>query len=1311
MRLLSLFLFGFIFFKAMGQEKKTFSIDWFQKTDKVSQELFWYGAGVQLVNGNVPVFFNQWEKTESGSVKTYSFENIQEKKIAINNLGDVDFKELPTSFSPIIRTVKERNVEFYSVEATPLYKNTSGEVIQVTSFDVVYTTSSNARFSQINSTKVIQNSVLSSGTWYKIAVDKSGVFKMDASFFNSIGIRTSGLDPKKIRVFGNGGLMLPELLKDDRKEDLTENAILVVGENDGVFNNEDYVLFYAQGPMGWKLTNRNSIQHEQNIYSDYAYYFINVDSGLDGKRISSLASVAQSSSLEINTFTDYIVHEKELMNYIRAGREWYGEDFSVNQSQPFEFEFKNLVKTTPVFLRSRFSASSSNSTNYSIDYVKSGTSVRVLNGSFSAISNTNIVGFNTSEGSTSFVAEADDLLLNITWDNSGDLSAQGHLDYFELVADRYLIADGEQFGFLNFNSTSSGAVLEYVLSNQSEIDYVWNVTDINNPKNLEDIDTDSSVFRFKELTDGVLDSYQTVKVADAYTPIKLSGSSNVTNQNLHALENIQYLIITQKDFFAQANRLADYHRTHTTIGGDDNTLINVEVVDLDEIYNEFGSGSPDITAIRDFVKYIYDSDSSDETRLKYLCLFGDASFDYKEITYKSGNIVPVYLSKVSNNLISSYNSDDYYAYLDENDDINDNSELSLSGKLDIVTGRIPVDTPTKAKQFVDKVLNYYSTNSFGAWKNKLTLLGDDGQEGDDQSLIKYLEESALIIEQNNKNLNLTKLYSDAFVEVITSGGGTYPDIVKKFDDAFNRGSLVINYFGHGNTSTLAEENFLDIAKIRTYRNVNNLPLFVTVTCDFSRFDDPSFLSAGEELIQAAYGGTSSMITTTREIRITSAETINNLLADYMYSFDGEVRTIAEALKDVKNRITLSDEFFVYFFGDPAMKLSLPKEGIEIDKIEKYVTDSETNIETKETVTELNGLSKLRVTGRIVEKDSVLNSSGNYDVSITDLVDFNGNLSVILYDKEIERQTLLNERTSIGLPYNENNVVYFKSLENKVFVGDATINDGKFSFDFILPKDVNTVPENAKFSFYASSNNEEKTGSDFSYKVGGIDNTVEEDNTPPVINLFMEDESFIDGGNTNSTPTLLAKLQDDNGINTSLNSIGHTISLVVDGDSANPITLNEYYTTEKDDFTQGIVTYELAELTEGNHTITLKAWDSHNNSSVQTLNFYVQQDQGFKISKVLNYPNPFINHTEFWFKNNRQGDPLEIKVQIYTVSGKLIKTIISSSINSEEIIKTVTWDGKDDFGNRLGKGVYLYKLSVKEIISGQSDEKVEKLVIL
>jgi hypothetical protein len=349
------------------------------------------------------------------------------------------------------------------------------------------------------------------------------------------------------------------------------------------------------------------------------------------------------------------------------------------------------------------------------------------------------------------------------------------------------------------------------------------------------------------------------------------------------------------------------------------------------------------------------------------------------------------------------------------------------------------------------------------------------------------------------------------------------------------------------------------------------------------------------------------------------------------------------------------------------------------------------LEITQSLDTLKALSKVRFEG--VVTDNLENT----------LSDFNGNLSTTVFDKPIDKVTLDNDGFGI--------INTFDSQESKLFRGLASVENGNFNFEFIVPRDVRVAYGNGKLSFYVSNNELDKAGFNNDIIVGGINENAPEDTLGPEIQLFMNDESFLDGANTNASPNLIAKLSDLSGINTSLTAVDHDIVGILDGDESNPIIMNDFYQTELDDFTRGKVIYRLRDLSVGPHTLKLKAWDTYNNSSEAILNFVVVSDTNITLDNVLNYPNPFVNYTEFWFNHNKPNEPLEIQVQIFTVSGKLIKTINQQVQTTGNLVRNIVWNGLDDFGNKLGKGVYIYKLKVTSTISNISSEKYEKLVIL
>ena len=1107
----------------------------------------------------------------------------------------------------------------------------------------------------------VTNSVLANGNWYKFSVDTTGVFKIDRNLLQQIGIATNNLNPKKIHIYGNGGNLLPEFNGDFRYEDLEENAIYIEGEQDNSFDSNDFILFYAKGPHDWNVNPiTGAVSHNQNIYSDEAYYFITVNE-VDGKRIQNKTPITGPPIIQLTSFNDYVFYEKEIINIFAAGRRWLGEEFSIENQQTFQIPFPNVLQSEPLTISGRVVGVSSSASSMQVSV----NSQNISTVNFSAITS----GTLASDRSFSVNNISATATIDVTFDynNSGNPSARAYLDFIEVSGKKELIADDFQFSFRSFDAANTNGVVEYQIQNPQNIIQVWDVTD---PIEVAIIQNESTTTNFSfKANGGDLKEYIVLNQNDFYTPSVIA-NSKVENQNIHAIKDINYLLITTDEFAQQAQRLADYHIQ--------NSGLTAQVVMLDEIYNEFSSGSKDITGIRDFIKHVYELNTTDDDKLKYVCFFGDASYDYKDRITGNNNIVPVYQSEQSFNLAFSYVTDDFFGMLEDNE-----GTMSPSHSLDVATGRIPVSTQEQASDVVDKILNYYTTVALGDWRNTITLVADDIDANSDISIQPGVERIADDIKDNKPVFNVNKIYADAFVQQNSSGGERYPNVQAAITTAMETGTLVFDYFGHGGEDGFAQERFLDIPQVRGFQNENTLPLFITVTCEFSRFDNPNRITAGELTLWSNVGGAASMITTTREVFISVGQGFNEDLMAILLEFNDEDLTIAESLTKTKNEFSNFQKFFIYYFGDPAQKLAIPEPNIRITKMN--------GVDITQSLDTLKALSKVNFEGIVTDN---LNNI---------LTNFNGNLSTTVFDKPIDKSTLDNDNFGI--------VNIFDSQESKLFRGLSSVENGNFNFEFIVPRDVRIAFGNGKLSFYATNELSDKAGFNKDVIVGGINENAPEDTLGPEIQLFMNDESFLDGANTNASPNLIVKLFDLSGINTSVTAVDHDIVGILDGDESNPIILNDFYQTELDDFTRGKVVYRLRDLAVGPHSLKIKAWDTYNNSSESVLNFVVVSDATLTLDNVLNYPNPFVNYTEFWFNHNKPNEPLEVQVQIFTVSGKLIKTINRQVQTTGNLARNITWNGLDDFGNKIGKGVYVYKLKVKSTISNISSEKYEKLVIL
>jgi hypothetical protein len=981
------------------------------------------------------------------------------------------------------------------------------------------------------------------------------------------------------------------------------------------------------------------------------------------KEFNKKNPVTAPATSQITTFNDFTFYEKEEVNLFAIGNQWFGEGFNIENTRSFKIPFPNALSNANVSVRVR--GVSTSSVASSMRVTVNGQDAFTLN--YNAVNPSSLTKAVTSERITSLPNSSEIIDISMVYDNGGNPAAKTYLDFIEIIGEKQLKANGAQFSFRSFQQANTSGTIEYTIQNAATIFQLWDVSDALQPKVIGN-ESAGANFTFKDVA-GSLKEYVLLNQSDFYIP-KTIENSKVANQNLHALKDIEYLVITNEELAGQAQRLADYHQV--------NSNLTTKVVLIDKIYNEFSSGSNDITGVRDFIKNLYTTNSTPDKKLKYVCFFGDSSYDYKDRISGNNNLVPVKLADNSFNLATSYVTDDFFVMLEPNE-----GTMQTRHTLDVASSRIPVTAISQAKDVVDKILSYYSKETLGDWRNTITLLADDIDETGEGFMQAGVESISDEIKVNKPIFNVNKIYLDAYVQQNSSGGERYPEVNKAITNAIEKGTLIFDYFGHGGEDGFAAERVLDKPQVQAFNNPNTLPLLITVTCDFSRFDNPNRITAGELTLWNKNGGAANMITTAREVFISVGQRFNEGLIRILLAFNNEDLTIAEALASAKNQFSDAQKFFIYSFGDPAMSLAVPEPNVRITKMN--------GVAATQALDTLKALSKVRFEGVVTDNsNAVLNN-------------FNGTLSTTVFDKPIDKKTLDNDNFGV--------VMSFDTQDSKLFRGKSTVENGIFNFEFIVPKDIKIAFGKGKMSFYAENGETDKSGFNFDVVIGGINEDAPEDTLGPEIKLFLNDESFVDGGNTNTSPNLIAVLVDPSGINTSITAVDHDIVAVLDGDTSNPIVLNDFYQTELDDFTNGKVNYKLRDLAVGPHTLKLKAWDTYNNSSEATLNFVVVSNAILNLENVLNYPNPFVNYTEFWFNHNKPNEPLEVQIQVFTVSGKLIKTINQNVQTTGTLARTISWNGLDDFGNKIGKGVYIYKLKVKSTTSSLVSEKYEKLVIL
>jgi hypothetical protein len=1205
----------------------------------------------------MPLFYDSYDYTLSNE----EYLPLTQQEIA---LLPKDFNaKAPT---PVITTRVDRKKSFMHLTFIPIVQKEDGKWYKLRTFQL--SAEGKANKSGGSKRSYADNSILRNGHWYQVGVMKSGITKVTYEDLVALGATASAVSSGNLSIFGNGGGMLPERAGDERYDDLAELPILVFDGGDGSFGAGDYFIFYAEGPHPWKYSvGENRFSHKTNIYSDYAFYFINIEAGIgEKKRITTQNNNALTATATATTYTHYDFQESDAVAFAENGQTWVGDAFGTTLERTYAFSLPGFL-TQSARLSLCVSDESSASCSFSI-----------------AVNNATIGQLWLSQGANNaykmitnhytFTPNSAQLNVKLTY-NPASPSAVAHLDWIELQAQCQLSMHSAQFPFCVPEQTGAGKVLQYNISSANSNTTIWDVTRIDEVSNMVG-NLNGNTFSFKAPADQLRKFVAFNK--QEYNPVTIFGS--VAAQNLHGSSQVNMVIVVHPDFITQAQQLADFRRT--------NDHLSVKIVTPQEVYNEFSSGATDPTAIRDYMKMIYEK--SGGTKPQYLLLFGRPSYDYRGRVANGPKLfVPNYQYDLSNGGISEYGEralDDYFGCLDDNEGAN-------GGLIDVAIGRFPSNNITDANTAIEKTLNYSSpvniisnensaqVSNFGDWRNVVTFVCDD----DYSNFITNSDQIANIVADSNLSTNVEKIFSDAYQRVSYSGGVRYPDVNAAINNRMRRGTLVINYNGHGSGGRWAVETILEVSSdVPRWDNKYNQPLMVTLTCNFGGYDRAA-ISGAEEVFRSAKGGAAALITTSRTAFTGSNDSYAVSLYSRLYSkIDGRNATVGELNRITKNsRNGLIDALnMIYVIGDPSMRLAIPEFNV--------VTDSLNGMTVETTTDTLKALTKVTVKGR------VLDHNGNL------LSNFNGTVYPTVFDKKTRLRTLQNDPSYINHE--------FEVQKNILFKGKATVHQGYFSFTFIVPKDINYAYGNGKISYYANSNSEDAAGYCNSIIVGGINNNAAADTKGPDIMIYMNDENFVNGGTTNQSPVLLVKLSDEFGINTTGNGIGHDITAVLDNNNTAPISLNDYYQAVKDSFNCGTVYYAYQDLPIGKHTIKVRAWDIYNNMSEKSLDFVVADDQNLALSHVLNYPNPFTTNTAFYFEHNKPGQPIQIVINIYTISGKIVKSFKETQITNGNRSNPIYWNGRDEYGDKLGKGVYIYHLKIRDA-NGKTAEKIEKIAIL
>ncbi|MBP3774267.1 MAG: type IX secretion system sortase PorU [Bacteroidaceae bacterium] len=1114
-------------------------------------------------------------------------------------------------------------------------------------------------------TRYVQHSVLSTGRWVKIRVQEEGVYALTHAQLAQMGFA----HPEMVKVFGYGGRILNDRISYGTTggdyDDLEEIPLYRRGSD---------VLFWAEGTVRWgTLSYNNTTQtyvatHRNNPYSRYSYYFVTEG---DSPAVLANKTTAQSvASSVIKTFPEHSLIDPEEYSWYTSGRNLY-ERYNYGESgnsRTYNLAAPDADTTQAASLYVIFSA-----------YNQSGVTQVTVKANGNQLGQFNIgkSGEYDHAISGSRLWAVQGLMQNNKVNITTTAGVDARLDVLRLDYMRKL---NLRENFLCFSSQQSGSAV-FQITNANADTRVWQLGRPGDPLagregtlagNILSVPVDDASLR-----------YVALNTSATFPQPEVVGT--VTNQDLHADSSYTMVIIVPESgkLTAQAQRLAQWHAQHDGM--------SVKVVRADEIYNEFSSGTPDACAYRRYLKKLYDCADSEKDMPRYLLLMGSSVWDNRMLTSECAYLNPkdyllCYESEASLSEVDSYVTDDYFGLLDDGEGSN-----LLTEKIDLGIGRLPVTTADEAQVMVDKIIDYAQNTHAGSWKNNIYMLADDG---DANQHMEGAEAVAQLVESQHPNLNAKRIYWDAYERVSTATGHTYPSVTSDLKSILNnKGALVMNYMGHGAPYSISHELVLRLNDFKEASS-NKVPLWVIASCIITPFDMLEE-TIGETAMLNKKSGTIGFFSASRAVYSMQNGYLNNHFMNYLLARDanGRRNTIGDAARMCKVRLVttgtgISQNDLGYnklkyaLMGDPALTLSMPTDRVVVDEVDGKPAG---------TAVQFQAGSQVRIKGHVEKEDGTANS------------DFNGSVSLTLMDSK-DTITCRNNAGADVTP------LTYSEHTKKLYEGMDSVRNGQFEMTVPVPIDIKYSNGKGRVSLYALSADKtgEANGTYNNFTVGGTSSYVQQDSLGPAIFLYLNNPDFQDGGTVNETPYFVAQLSDPDGINATGNGMGHDLELIIDGEESRTYVLNNYYTNDFGNFTNGSVAYLIPQLEEGKHRLFFRAWDMKNNSSTAVLNFNVKTGLRPSLLSVALTNNPAVQATTFLISYDRPDTETEFTIHVYDCFGRLWwkHTETGTSANG---MYTVNWDLTSNNGISLPGGLYLYQVSVSCNGSKEST-KTEKLII-
>ena len=1182
--------------------------------------------------------YPEYQKMTAEEVARYALiaKEVFEQPVIECNVGiQAKRPQLDVAFLPVVL----RGGEYYRLNSYKLVVDKAPSAIKRTSAS----RSVNERYAA--------NSLLAQGRWVRVSVKDDGIHKITDSELKKMGFS----NPDKVRLFGYGGHILPETSLETLPDDLQEVPL---------WREKGFVLFYANGVMKWNYKNSRFL-HEQNVYSQYGCYFLTEG---DEPMAFPSTDVKETPSLVVTEYPDYAVVDNDKKSHCKYGRVLVDDyDYSLGRAVEYKIPITGVANKAGI-LDVSFATNGLGRSEVSvlIGDKSIGTFVVTAN-------NSGEVGKLVSSKLNVKDAMADNMSVFIV-QKVTDSAVNGFLDYIRVNYTRKLALRGSQTIFRGKTTTAEYASFE--IDGCTGNSRVWDVSS-SVPCELKG---KLSGNRYSVVASSNLQNQYVVFDINGQFP-SVEFVEEVANQNLHAIEQADMVIIIPSNgvLRSAAERLADAHRSIDSL--------TVEVVTAQQLYNEFSSGTPDVTAYRRFMKMLYDRAATAEEAPKYLLMFGDSWYDNRLITFpnlKQEDYLLCYESANSVDAVRAYVFEDYMGMLDDNEGGNHKID-----KVDVGVGRFPITSLPVANDIVNKIIAYMENREAGAWQNVVAIFGDDGDIAIPNQHMKDAEAVAKVMSDFYPSYIVDKIYWDDYTAEKTAVGLRYPEVTRAIKNRLDKGALIVNYSGHGGERLLSHEMTWKASDMKELKSPR-IPFWITASCDIGPFDRSDNSIAEVAFVNPA-GGAIGFLATTRTVLQSYNAVLNKEFMKQLLSpvTGGEATAVGDALRMAKCNLIatggdMSENKLQYvLFGDPALKLKLPGYSIRVDKVNGVPAGTPVQAAAGGTLT---------VEGSIVTRDGA------------PMDNFNGALYANLFDCAEDVKTLNN--AGLG-------VFEYTAYNKMLFSGSDSVRGGSFKIEMPVPMDISYDDKSGMLNLFAvdSAKVRMAQGHFEGFTVGGTAENMENDGVGPSIKLYLNAPSFINGDKVNSTPCLWVELSDENGINTVGSGVGHDIVAIVDNDPVHTYNLNSLYTPIAGDYKQGKIMLPLNTLDAGEHTLMVRAWDLYNNSSVAKINFVVEPGYLPDIFEFNIEGMPVVSGeaSELVVTHNRPQSEIEVVLELFSIQGQALWKNVERVV-CDGMEYRYSWNGTAQDGRPLTTGVYVVRVYIVSD-SGVSEPKSLKLVVV